>query len=157
MYMFGKKVAVVYFSRLGTTKEIAQAFPLEEGDKIYEIKPVQEYPSSFFKAMAASKVENKTGEFPEIIKDDIDLSKYDNILIGFPIWYATAPRIIFSFLRENDMSEKTLFPFCTSHLAGVEQATADIREFYKKQNVNVKDGKRFKKYSEQEIKELLDF
>lgn len=152
--MFGKKTAIIFFSHQGHTKRLVESFPVEEGDLIYEIKPAQEYPSAYFKTLPVAKAEFKGDIFSEISSKQIDLANYDNILLGFPIWYSTAPRIIFTFLKDNEMGGKKVYPFCTSTMGGISKAVSDIRNFCP--DSDVKKGKRIKKYSEETLKGLLN-
>lgn len=50
---------------------------------------------------------------PELKDSELDMSAYDTIFIGYPIWATDAPRAVFSFLAEYDLSGKTIIPFCT--------------------------------------------
>ncbi|MBQ2638447.1 hypothetical protein IJF91_00020 [Candidatus Saccharibacteria bacterium] len=49
---------------------------------------------------------------PEYI-GDIDISKYDNIFLGYPIWWGDLPMIVYTFLDKHDFSDKTVIPFNT--------------------------------------------
>ena len=51
---------------------------------------------------------------PAIEPLEVDVSQYDVILLGYPIWWDEAPAMIATFLAENDFSGKTIIPFCTS-------------------------------------------
>ena len=57
-----------------------------------------------------------------------NLSDYDTLYIGFPIWWGTMPRIMNTFFDEYDLSGKTVMPFCTSGGSGIDQAVSAIRE-----------------------------
>ncbi|MBQ0003654.1 MAG: hypothetical protein KBT21_08960 [Treponema sp.] len=48
------------------------------------------------------------------IKSKIDLSKYDTVILAFPIWWNSAPKIMWNFVEQNDLSRKTVVPICTS-------------------------------------------
>lgn len=59
--------------------------------------------------------------------EDKDLSSYDNVLIGFPIWWYVEPRIVDTFLEKHDFSGKVLVPFATSGGSGIEKAVERMR------------------------------
>ena len=97
---------VTYFSASGVTKGIAEQIKEELGADIYEIKPVEPYTKADLNWMnpfsRSSKEMKDKSSRPEIIEDGIDLSKYDTIFIGFPIWWGIAPTIINTFVEKYD-------------------------------------------------------
>lgn len=151
--MFGKKTAVVYFSRSGVTRDLVEKFPLEEGDRTVELIPSDPYPKSYFKTLARAKVEIEGGADVGLENGKQDLGQYDRILLGFPIWFWTCPKIIKTFLNENDLSGKTIYPFCTSGGIDITEATDEIKR--SAGGAIVKKGKRFKKYSEEAMLKWL--
>ena len=77
---------------------------------------------------------------PAIAGDGIDISSYDTVIIGYPIWWGTMPRIINTFLDTCDLSGKTVLPFCTSGSSGVSKSVSDQRSA--EPDADVKDGLR---------------
>lgn len=67
---------------------------------------------NYLKNQAEAEIQNK--EYPDISVDVENLSQYQTIFVGYPIWFDEAPAMIATFLAENDFSEKTIVPFCTS-------------------------------------------
>ena len=147
--MLGQKTAVVYFSRTGVTKGLVEKFPLEEGDRVVELIPSDPYPKSYFKTLARAKVEIEGGASVGLKNGKQDLGYYDRILIGFPIWFWTCPKIITAFISENDLRGKTVYPFCTSGGIDITEAVDEIKRTAK--GATVKKGLRFKKYSEEAL------
>lgn len=101
---------VVYFSNTGNTESAAQVIAEKAGADIAEIKRSKEYGD--LQAEAEAEIQNK--EYPDISVDVENLSQYQTIFVGYPIWFDEAPAMIATFLAENDFSEKTIVPFCTS-------------------------------------------
>ena len=104
------KVLIAYFSATNTTKKAAEKLALGLNADIYEIKPKREYTKEDLNWMnkesrSSKEMKDKTSR-PEIIIDDLNLSKYDKICIGYPVWWYTAPTIINSFLEAYDLSGK---------------------------------------------------
>jgi flavodoxin len=152
--MFGKKTAVIYFSHTGVTKELVGKFPVEEGDKVIELIPSTPYPKSFFKTLARAKAEIE-GNIPvDLENGKQDLGLYERILIGFPIWFWTCPKAVTSFINENDLRGKTIYPFCTSGGIQMTEAVDEIKRNAK--GATVKRGMRFKRYSEETLVQLLE-
>jgi flavodoxin len=152
--MFGKKTAVIYFSRSGVTRSLVEKFPLEEGDRTIELIPSDPYPKSYFKTLARAKVEIEGNADVGLENGKQDLGLYDRILIGFPIWFWTCPKIIKSFLVANDLRGMTIYPFCTSGGIDITEAVDEIKR--NADGATVKKGMRFRKYSEEALKKWLE-
>lgn len=134
---------VVYFSATGTTKSIAEKIAIESNSDIIEIIPKEKYTSSdlnYNSDCRANREQNDSKARPEI-ENDIDISKYDIVYLGYPIWWGTNPKIILTFLDKYDLTGKTIILFCTSGSSGIEKSIEDIKEY--KPNLNIKSGKRF--------------
>ena len=112
------KNLVAYFSASGVTKKVAQNLSLAINSAIYEIQPKVKYTNADLNWMdkqARSTVEMANKSFrPEIIEDNFDISEYDTIFLGFPIWWYVAPTIINTFLEKHDFSNKKIVLFVTS-------------------------------------------
>lgn len=112
-----KKVLVAYFSATGTTKKVAENLSKAIRADIYEIKPKKPYSNEdldWTNKNSRSSVEMDKKIKPEIEKNNLDLSKYEKIFLGFPIWWYVAPTIINTFLESCDFSNKTIILFATS-------------------------------------------
>ena len=110
-------VIVVFFSCTGNTKPIAECIRDELNADIYEIKAKVPYTDDDIRYDAdtrAYKEQHDPSARPEIDGELPDLSGYDTVYIGYPIWHGEAPRIVYTFLEGVDMSGKTIVPFCTS-------------------------------------------
>ena len=152
--MFGKKTAVIYFSRTGITKGLVDKFPMEEGDLKVELIPSVPYPKSYFKTLARAKAEIEGNVSVDLENARQDLKGYERILIGFPIWFWTCPKAITSFISENDLRGMTIYPFCTSGGIDITEAADEIKRTA--EGAVVKKGKRFKKYSAQALQNWLE-
>ncbi len=152
--MFGKKTAVIYFSRSGVTKGLVEKFPLEEGDRTIELIPAVPYPKSYLKTLARAKAEIEGNVSVDLVNPKQDLSSYERILIGFPIWFWTCPKAVTSFISENNLKGKTIYPFCTSGGIQITEAADEIKRTA--DGAIVKRGMRFKKYSEEALAKWLD-
>jgi hypothetical protein len=72
---------------------------------------------------------------PELAESKKDLSAYDMIYIGFPIWSDTAPRIVNSFIESSDFSGKQIILFATSEGSGIDMAFKELQEQYPTLNI----------------------
>ncbi len=125
------KKLVAFFSASGTTKRVAEI--AAEGAKadLFEIEPKIPYTKADLDWMdkkSRSSVEMSDKKFrPEIIGNDIDLEEYDEIILGFPIWWYVAPTIINTFLEKYDFSGKKIILFATSGGSGFGNTLQELQ------------------------------
>ena len=100
------KTLVVYFSQTGKTKAAAERIAQLSGADLVEIKTYRSYQMSYRKTVFTSLKEILLKERPELDMEIPDISAYDRILIGSPIWCGTVPNAVFSFLDKVNLSEK---------------------------------------------------
>lgn len=107
------KILVVYYSLTETTEGIAQRLKKKTGGDLYEIKTVKTYPENIQAVSDEAKQERESGNLPELAGKLLDLSGYDLILIGGPVWTQTLATPLMSFLKHVDLSGKAVAPFWT--------------------------------------------
>lgn len=138
-------ILVVYFSATGTTEQVArQAAKILDAD-LYEIVPEDPYTEedlSYYTGGRADREQDDPNARPAISGGLEDISQYDTILLGYPIWHGQAPRIVSTFLESYDFSDKTVVPFCTSHSSGVGSSAENLHELCS-DTVNWIEGSRF--------------
>mgnify|MGYP000185851609 FL=1 len=122
---------VIYFSCTGHTKAVAEAIAAQAGADLYEIVPANPYTSADLNYndsnCRANREMNDPSARPAIGSVPVDLSAYDTVFIGYPIWWGTMPRIINTFLDNYDLSGKVVMPFCTSGSSGIGTSVAAIK------------------------------
>ncbi len=127
----GGHVMVVYFSATGNTAGIAQSLIDGLGADSYEIIPAEPYTDAdldYGDPQSRSSIEcNDPDARPAISGETPDLSGYDIILLGYPIWWGEAPRILDTFVESQDLSGKTVIPFCTSGSSGFGSSDAALK------------------------------
>lgn len=109
------KNLVLYFSVYGTAELVAREIAKQTGADIMEIEPVVPYDSDrgHYNSLARyAKKEHDEDMRPEI-KNIIPIENYDNIFIGYPMWWYTFPMIIYTLFDKYDFSGKTIIPFNT--------------------------------------------
>ena len=125
------KNLVAYFSASGVTKQVAQNLSQAISSDIYEIQPKVKYTDADLNWMdkqARSTIEMADKSFrPEIVEDNFDISEYDTIFLGFPIWWYVAPTIINTFLERYDLSNKKIILFATSGGSKFGKTVEDLR------------------------------
>lgn len=127
----GVKVLVAYFSTTNTTEGVAETIAASVGADLYEITPAQPYTSADLNYSdnnsRSTKEMNDPGARPEISGSAADMSRYDIVFLGYPIWWGEAPRIINTFLESYDFSGKTIVPFRTSGSSGIGSSAANLQ------------------------------
>ncbi len=134
---------VLYFSATGTTKKIAKKISEQIDSDIIEIVPKEKYESKdldYNNDCRANREQKDSKARPEI-KNKIDISKYNTIYLGYPIWWGTNPKIILTLLDSYDFTGKTIIPFCTSGGSDIADSVNELRSYNSK--LNIRDGKRF--------------
>lgn len=125
------KTLVAYFSASGRTAKVAEKLAAELGADIYEIKPEVKYTKADLNWMnkkSRSSVEmNNKSIRPAIITGDVNVSGYDTVCLGFPIWWYVAPTLINTFLESYDFSGKKIVLFATSGGSGFGSTVAELQ------------------------------
>lgn len=138
-------ILVAYFSATGTTEQVAQqAAEILDAD-LYEIVPEDPYTEedlAYYTGGRADQEQDDPSARPAISGGVENMSQYDTILLGYPIWHGQAPRIISTFLESYDFAGKTIIPFCTSHSSGVGSSADNLHELCP-DTVNWIEGSRF--------------
>ena len=116
-------ILVAYFSATGETARLAGTLARAAQADLYEIGPAQPYTAAdlnWHDNQSRSSVEMKDPACrPGIAGELPDLTRYDTVFVGFPIWWYQAPRIIETFLASCDFSGKRVVPFATSGGSGM--------------------------------------
>lgn len=137
-------ILVAYFSVTNHTKEIAIKAQEYLKSDIFEIVPSQEYTSAdinYNTDCRANREQNDPNARPEIKYSIEDISKYDTIVLGYPIWWGQAPKIMYTFVESYDLSNKTIIPFCTSGSSPIGSSAINLAK--SEPNAHWLEGKRF--------------
>lgn len=151
------KTLVAYFSASGVTKKAAEKLASAAKTDIYEIKPAVPYTKADLNWMdkkSRSSVEMGNKSFrPEIVKDDLNLSQYDTILVGFPIWWYVAPTIINTFLESYDFAGKKIVLFATSGGSGFGNTVKELKP--SAPGAEIMEGKLLNRATDKDIDALI--
>ena len=152
------KILVSYFSASGVTREVAKKIATVVGGDLFEIEPIRSYTQSdldWTNSQSRTTIEmNDKNSRPKILQKVINVDRYSTIILGFPVWWYTAPTIINTFIEENNLEGKTVYVFVTSGSSQVDKSLNDLRSTYP--NINFISGMRFtSNVNENEIKEWI--
>ena len=112
-YFSGKKVLIAYFSWGGTTGRMAQQVQAITGGDLFEIEPVNPYPTSYTPCTEVALEERDSNARPAIKNSVANWDEYDVVFLGGPVWWHTAPMILHTFAESYDFEGKTVVPFTT--------------------------------------------
>ena len=112
-YFSGKKVLIAYFSWGGTTRRMAQQIQAITGGDLFEIEPVNPYPTSYTPCTEVALEERDSNARPAIKNSVANWDGYDVVFLGGPVWWHTAPMILHTFAESYDFEGKTVVPFTT--------------------------------------------
>ena len=119
-------ILIVYFTRSGNTKKIASRIQHEIGGIMHEIHPEAPYPDSYNAVVDQAKVEIHSGFKPALESTIKNVETYDTIFVGSPNWWDTIAPPVATFLSTQDLSGKTIVPFCTHGGGGLGSIGVDI-------------------------------
>ena len=135
------KTLVVFFShagdnysvgniKVGNTKIVADYISEIIGADQFEIK-TSKYDGMAYRPLCdLAKEEQQNGELPPFEGEPGDLSQYDTVFIGGPVWWGTWPQVMFTFFSKYDLSGKTVIPFTTHEGSGLGRCVDDLKKAY---------------------------
>lgn len=152
------RVLVAYFSATGTTARAAQKMADATGGELYAVTPAQLYTDAdldWNDKQSRSSVEmNDAKDRPALGGKRLDVSDYDVVFIGYPIWWNLAPRIINTFIESHDLKGKTVIPFATSGSSSITGSAATLKRSYPA--LNWKEGRLLNRADEKTIRTWID-
>ena len=151
------KKLVAFFSVSGTTKKAAEMIAAETKADLLEIEPKIPYTKAdldWMNKKSRSSVEMSDKKYrPEIMKKEMDMSSYDEILLGFPVWWYVAPTIINTFLESYDFSGKKIVLFATSGGSGFGNTVKELQP--SAPDAVITEGRLLNRGTKQEISEWV--
>jgi flavodoxin len=135
-----KKCLIAFFSRtggnyvsgqivnlpVGNTQVAAKIMQEITGGDLFEIQTVNAYPEDYTQATVVAKKELLENARPELTSLVSNIAAYDMIFLGYPNWWDTFPKPVFTFLEQHDLGGKTIAPFCTHEGSGLGRSERDI-------------------------------
>ena len=139
------EILVSYFSASGVTKNIAKKISDAVNGDLFEIEPLKKFTAEDLdwtnkRSRSSIEMNDKTSR-PQISKKISNIEEYNTVIIDFPVWWYTAPKIINTFIEENNLENKNIYVFVTSGGTGSEGTFKDLKDTYK--NLNFISSKRF--------------
>lgn len=122
------KSLVLYYSQTGTTKTVAEELQKSLGADIELIEVETPYNGTYEETIERCQKEMESGELPVLKPLKSDISQYDTIYLGYPVWFGTYARPVLALVNRQKFEGKTIIPFCTFGSGGLNATIADLRE-----------------------------
>lgn len=128
------KTLVVYYSATGYTEKVANYIAEATGGELFKLEPVEEYSSADLDwtkkdSRVSREHDNQEERVMDLVASTVpDWESYDTIFIGYPIWWGIAAWPVDRFIADNDFTEKTVIPFCTSSSSGLGESGELLEE-----------------------------
>lgn len=121
------KILIAYYSRTGTTREVANQIQRATGGDLFELRTTHSYPQEYRATTNQARQEKDSGFRPKLTAEVQNMGAYDTIFVGYPNWWGTMPMAFFTFLEQHRLEGKTVIPFCTHEGSGLGSSVSDIR------------------------------
>lgn len=152
------RILIAYFSATGTTARAAEKLANATDGELYAIVPAQPYTSAdldWNDKQSRSSVEMNDPKLRPAIKSKKEnITDYDVVFIGYPIWWNLAPRIINTFIESHDLKGKTVIPFATSGGSTLAGSAAALKKNYP--TLNCREGRLLNRADEKSIRNWVD-
>ena len=128
------KTLVVYYSATGYTESVAEYIAEATGGELFRLEPVEEYNSADLdwtdrNSRVSREHDNPEERMMDLVASTVpDWESYENIFIGYPIWWGIAAWPVDRFIADNDFTGKTVIPFCTSSSSGLGESGELLKE-----------------------------
>ena len=113
---------------VGRVRAVADWIAEETGGELFSIRTETVYPADGGELIDYAAQEQDENARPVLTSHIDDLSRYDTIFIGYPIWWADLPMAVYSFFDEYDFSGKTIIPFNVHNGSRFSGTIQTIRE-----------------------------
>lgn len=129
----------VGYVKTGNTAIMARIVADTVGADIFEVRPVNAYPAAYTPCTEQAKAEQRRNARPAFVDENVpDIASYDNIYIGFPVWWGDLPMTLYTFLEKYSIAGKNVIPFCTHEGSGFSRTLSGLRRVGK--NIKLQEG-----------------
>lgn len=120
---------IIYYSRSGNTEKYAKLLHADLGYKLLKIEPEEQYGNYIMSCFRVMK-ENATKTTPKFITPIPDLTEFDTIFLGYPIWAQDVPKFVQDFICKCNISNKTIIPFATYGMSGINWTMKTLKKMF---------------------------
>ena len=148
------KTLVVYYSATGNTEAVANYIADATGGDLFELEPVEPYTDEDLNyndenSRVSQEYADESLRDVELVSTTVEgFDEYENIFVGYPIWWQVAAWPVNQFVENNDFTGKTVIPFCTSASSGIGDSGQLLEEMAG--TGNWLEGQRFRSSASEE-------
>ena len=121
---------------VGNTKIVADYISEIAGADQFEIVTHKYDGMAYTPLINLAKEEANNGELPPYEGNAPDLSQYDTVFIGGPVWWGTYPQVMFTLFKDINLDGKTVIPFTTHEGSGLASCVSDVKKAFPKAKVS---------------------
>lgn len=121
--------AVIYYSRGGATKSVAEKIQKAFGSDMIFVEPEKAY-GGYLSAVLRNGKEKMTKNAAKVKTPVADLSAYDVVFVGFPVWYGTMPTFMQEYVKKCGIKGKKVIPFATAASNGKDSSLTTVQEIF---------------------------
>lgn len=114
----------------GNTMILAEMIAEKTGSELFEVKPAKPYPKAYDECTDVAKREQNQKARPAILEDK-DISEYDTVYLGYPVWWGDIPMCMYTFIEAHDWSGKKVLPFCTHEGSSAGRTEGTLKRIMK--------------------------
>lgn len=122
------KTAVIYYSLEGNMDYISKEIARDNVADLCRLLPEKEYPTGKISKYIWGGKSVTFGERPKLVNEEIDLKKYDTLIIGSPIWAGTFTPPLNSFFHDYNISSKNIILVVTHAGGGADKCISKMKE-----------------------------
>lgn len=122
-----QKILVLYYSQTGITESVAQEIQAQTGADIASFDVLEKYNGTYEETIQRYIDERERGFDPTLEELSCDISKYDVIFLGYPVWFGTYASPVRALINSGLLEGKTIVPFCTFGSGGIESSSASLK------------------------------
>ena len=120
---------------VGNTKIVADYISEIAGADQFEIVTHKYDGMAYTPLIKLAQEEANRGELPPYEGAAPDLSQYDTVFIGGPVWWGTYPQVMFTLFKDINLDGKTVIPFTTHEGSGLASCASDVKKAFPKAKV----------------------
>ena len=122
------KTLVVYFSATGNTERVAEMIAETTGGDLFELELADPYTDEDLNyndenSRVSQEYADESLRNVELVAATMEgFDEYENVFVGYPVWWGIAAWPVNTFIEVNDFTGKTVIPFCTSASSGLGES-----------------------------------
>ena len=121
------KAIVIYYSRVGNTEKLAKQIQADISADILKVEPSKDY-GNYLSSIARVGKEKRASISVDVKTEVPDLSEYDTVLLGYPIWYSSMPPFMQDFMSKCELNGKIVIPFSTSGATNISSSLDSVKQ-----------------------------